>query len=42
MVITPPSGTNIHKLADNAARVRRGRVPVAPACEPGVTIRTRA
>jgi RNA polymerase subunit RPABC4/transcription elongation factor Spt4 len=43
MVITPPSGSNIHKLAENAARVRRGRVQLVPATEdPGITIRTSA
>jgi hypothetical protein len=42
MVVAPPSGTSIRKLADNTPRLRRSRAHVAPAPEPGVTIRTSA
>jgi predicted amidophosphoribosyltransferase len=42
MIVSPPSGTSIRKLADNTPRLRRNRAHVAPAQEPGVTIRTSA
>ncbi len=42
MIIAPPSGTSIRKLADTAPRVRRSRARVATAAEPGVTVRTSA
>ena len=42
MIIAPPSGTSIRKIADNAPRLRRSRARVATAAEPGVTVRTSA
>ncbi len=42
MIIAPPSGTSIRKLADTAPRVRRSRARVATVAEPGVTVRTSA
>ena len=42
MIVSPPSGTSIRKLADNAPRLRRNRARVAPAQEPVVTLRTSA
>ena len=40
LIVAPPSGTSIRKLADKAPKLRRARI--APAQEPGVTIRTSA
>ncbi len=40
LIVAPPSGTSIRKLADNAPRLRRGRARVAP--DPGLTVRTSA
>jgi hypothetical protein len=42
MVVSPPSGTSIRKLADNTPRLRRKHARVATAQDPGVTIRTSA
>jgi hypothetical protein len=42
MVVSPPSGTSIRKLADNTPRLRRKLTRVAAAQDPGVTIRTSA
>jgi hypothetical protein len=42
MVVSPPSGTSIRKLADNTPRLRRKHARVAAAQDPGVTIRTSA
>jgi hypothetical protein len=43
MVISPPSGANVHKLTDSAARVRRGRVQIAAAQDAvGATVRSSA
>jgi hypothetical protein len=39
MIITPPSGTSIRKVADNTPRLRRNHARVAA---PGVTVRTSA
>jgi hypothetical protein len=39
MILTPPSGTSIRKVADNTPRLRRNRARVAA---PGVTLRTSA
>jgi RNA polymerase subunit RPABC4/transcription elongation factor Spt4 len=42
MIISPPSG-NVHKIADSAPRVRRGRVQVATVPEvAGATVRSSA
>ena len=37
MIISPPSGANIHKLADTAPRLRRNRVHIVAAQEPSGT-----
>jgi hypothetical protein len=42
MIVSPPSGTSIRKLADNTPRLRRKHARVAAAQDPGVTIRTSA
>ena len=43
LIIAPPAGTSVHKLADSAQRVRRGRTSrVASVADPAVTIRTSA
>ena len=42
MIIAPPSGTSIAKIADTAPRLRRNRARVATVAEPGVTVRTSA
>jgi RNA polymerase subunit RPABC4/transcription elongation factor Spt4 len=43
MIIAPPSSGNVHKLADSAPRVRRGRVQVAAVPEAaGATVRSSA
>jgi hypothetical protein len=42
LIVSPPSGTSIRKLADNAPRLRRSRTRIAAAQEPGVTVRTSA
>lgn len=42
LIVAPPSGTSIRKLADNTPRLRRGRARVAAAPEAGVTLRTSA
>jgi len=43
MIISPPSGANIHKIADSAPRVRRNRVQIAAVQEPGgATVRSSA
>jgi hypothetical protein len=41
MIIQPPNGTSIRKIADATPRLRP-RVRVATAQEPGVTVRTSA
>ncbi len=43
MIISPPSSGNVHKLADSAPRVRRGRPQIAAVQEAnGATVRTSA
>jgi hypothetical protein len=42
LIVAPPSGTSIAKIADNAPRLRRSRARVATAAEPGATLRTSA
>ena len=40
LIIAPPSGTSLTKVAGQAPRVRRSRGPTAP--EPGATVRSNA
>jgi hypothetical protein len=43
MIISPPSSSNVRKIAVSAPRVRRGRVQIAAVQEPtGATIRSSA
>lgn len=42
MIIQPPSGTSIRKIADGTPRLRRTRVAVPTTQEPAVTVRTTA
>jgi hypothetical protein len=42
LIVAPPSGTSIRKIADTAPRLRRSRARLATATEPGVTVRTSA
>jgi hypothetical protein len=42
MIIAPPSGTSITKIADTAPRLRRSRTRAAPVADPGMTVRTSA
>jgi hypothetical protein len=38
LIVAPPGGTSIRKIADNAPRLRRSRARVATAAESGVTL----
>jgi RNA polymerase subunit RPABC4/transcription elongation factor Spt4 len=38
LIVAPPDGTRIRKIADNAPRLRRSRARVATALDSGVTL----
>lgn len=42
MIIAPPSGTSITKIAETAPRLRRSRARATPVADPGMTVRTSA
>lgn len=42
LILCPPSGTSIRKLADTATRVRRARTRIGTTPEPATTLHSRA